>query len=132
MIIIKSIKNILKKVGFYKPAYFTTSRQYWEERYKKGGNSGAGSYNRLAEFKAEVINKFVKENNVSSVIEFGCGDGNQLKYFDIPSYIGCDISPTVIEHCAKMFQNDKSKTFKLLVSNEILNGGGGMIPPTYR
>ena len=31
------------------------------QRYKKGGNSGAGSYNHLAEFKAEVLNQFVKE-----------------------------------------------------------------------
>ena len=34
---------------------------YWDQRYKKGGNSGAGSYGRLAEFKAEIINKFIKE-----------------------------------------------------------------------
>lgn len=25
------------------------SRAYWEKRYKEGGNSGAGSYNRLAD-----------------------------------------------------------------------------------
>jgi hypothetical protein len=106
---IKIIKNILKKTGLYKPSYFTTSPQYWEARYKTGGNSGTGSYNRLAEFKAEVINGFIKEKGISTVIEFGCGDGNQLKYFDI-----YDISPTVVEHCTKIFENDKNKTFKVL------------------
>jgi hypothetical protein len=104
----------LKKAGLYKPAVFITSQQYRIERYEKGGNSGSGSYNRLAEFKAEVINKFIKENGVSKVIEFGCGDGNQLKYFDILSYIGYDISPMAVEHCANIFKNDKSKTFKSL------------------
>ncbi|MDR0602854.1 MAG: class I SAM-dependent methyltransferase [Bacteroidales bacterium] len=114
---IKIIKNILKKTGIYRPSYFTATHKYWEDRYKKGGNSGAGSYNRLAEFKAEVINEFIKRKNISTVIEFGCGDGNQLKYFDIPLYIGYDISPTVVECCTKIFENDKSKTFKVLCNN---------------
>jgi hypothetical protein len=116
MEIIKILKNILKKTGIYKPSYFTTTGQYWDERYKKGGNSGAGSYNRLAEFKAKVINDFVKQKNIFTAIEFGCGDGNQLKYFDIPSYIGYDISPTAVECCTKIFENDQSKTFKVLSS----------------
>ena len=30
---------------------------YWETRYASGGNSGAGSYNKDAEAKAEYINK---------------------------------------------------------------------------
>jgi hypothetical protein len=32
---------------------FSGSKAYWENRYADGGNSGAGSYNRLADFKAE-------------------------------------------------------------------------------
>ncbi|MDR0754739.1 MAG: class I SAM-dependent methyltransferase [Prevotellaceae bacterium] len=110
----KIIKKILKKAGIYNPLVFTTSQQYWIARYKKGGNSGSGSYNRLAVFKAEVINKFIKENNISTVIEFGCGDGNQLRYFNFPSYTGYDISPMAVKRCANIFKNDKSKTFKLL------------------
>jgi hypothetical protein len=125
MRIIKIIKTFFKKIGIYKPSYFTTSPKYWDERYKKGGNSGAGSYNRLAEFKAEVINDFIKQKNIFTVIEFGCGDGNQLKYFDVPSYTGYDISPTIVEHCTKIFENDKSKTFKVL-SNKVLGVWGGV------
>jgi len=41
---------------------------YWENRYKNNGNSGAGSYGRLAEFKAEIINKFIADKNINSVI----------------------------------------------------------------
>lgn len=43
------------------------SKLYWEARYKNGGNSGAGSYNKLALFKAEIINEFIKKNNIKSV-----------------------------------------------------------------
>lgn len=93
---------------------FEHSEKYWIDRYVKGGNSGAGSYDRLAVFKATVINTFVKENNIQTVIEFGCGDGNQLRYFNFPSYTGYDVSPQALELCSKLFQNDSSKHFILM------------------
>lgn len=88
------------------------SKLYWEARYKNGGNSGAGSYNKLALFKAEIINEFIKNNNIKSVIDYGVGDGNQLKllYTNI-DYIGLDISPTVINKCKHLFMNDIKKKF---------------------
>lgn len=90
------------------------SKKYWIGRYKSGGTSGSGSYNKLAEFKADVINNFIKENQIKTVIEYGCGDGNQLKYSDYPSYIGFDISPKVIIDCKRIFSNDNTKQFKLM------------------
>ena len=75
------------------------SKEYWENRYKYQGNSGAGSYGKLAEFKAEVINEFINENNINNVIEFGCGDGNQLNLFNIKNYLGFDVSDTIIKLC---------------------------------
>lgn len=45
----------------------------------QGGTSGAGSYGVLAEFKAEVINSLLLEHSILTAIEFGCGDGSQLK-----------------------------------------------------
>ena len=41
--------------------FWNGSRNYWENRYHAGGNSGAGSYNLLAKFKAEVINDYVRK-----------------------------------------------------------------------
>ena len=67
--------NLLRKIFDRKKFY---SSKYWENRYKAGGNSGSGSYSNLAIFKAEIINSFVKDNKIESVIEFGCGDGQQL------------------------------------------------------
>lgn len=90
-----------------------SSDMYWEKRYEKGGNSGAGSYGRLAEFKAEYLNKFATEHKVATVIEFGCGDGNQLKMFKFKKYIGLDISKTSIAMCIDQYAKDKSKSFYL-------------------
>jgi hypothetical protein len=78
-----------------------------------GGSSGAGSYGRLAEFKASHLNRFVSDNNVMSVIEFGCGDGNQLSLARYPRYLGLDVSHEAVARCRDRFQGDASKTFSI-------------------
>jgi cyclopropane fatty-acyl-phospholipid synthase-like methyltransferase len=93
---------------------FKGSKDYWEQRYVEGGNSGAGSYGNLAEFKAKIINKFVKKNKVSTVIELGVGDGNQLLLSEYPNFIGFDVSKTAVKMCREMFKSDKSKEFYTL------------------
>lgn len=92
---------------------FHGSGNYWERRYAKGGDSGQGSYGKFAAFKAEILNPFVRENKVESVIEFGCGDGNQLSLAEYPRYLGVDVSRTAVEHCRKRFAQDPSKSFVL-------------------
>jgi SAM-dependent methyltransferase len=93
---------------------FQGSKDYWMDRYESGGNSGAGSYHELADFKAGIINSFVKDNQITSVIEYGCGDGNQLSLAEYPSYIGFDVSNNAILMCRKRFANDQTKTFRLM------------------
>jgi hypothetical protein len=90
---------------------FKDSSDYWERRYRTGGNSGAGSYNQLARFKAGFLNKFVADNKIASVIEFGCGDGAQLKLATYPKYTGVDVSPKAVEMCSAQFSGDASKRF---------------------
>lgn len=103
------IKRLMAKTILFKG-----SEDYWDKRYVYGGNSGQGSYNEFAEFKAELLNSFVLENQIESVIEFGCGDGNQLKYFNFPTYKGFDVSPKAIEMCKDLFGSDSSKSFYLI------------------
>src|SRR6185295_15810324 len=107
------VARLLKKLvgAQVKPRAFAGSAAYWEERYRKGGNSGAGSYAHFAEFKAEVLNAFVAEKSVASVIEFGCGDGNQLSLAKYPRYLGVDVSAAAVAKCRAMFTGDKTKTF---------------------
>ncbi|MBB5344204.1 class I SAM-dependent methyltransferase [Tunturibacter empetritectus] len=92
-------------------AQFRNSVDYWDQRYRKGGDSGAGSYNRLARFKANFLNTFVEQHRISSVIEHGCGDGAQLKLARYPNYTGVDISPKAVEICRTLFANDPTKRF---------------------
>ena len=89
----------------------TWSANYWESRYVAGGNSGAGSYNRLAQFKAKIINNFVYEKSIKTVIEWGHGDGNQLMLAKYPNYLGYDVSQEAVKRCRTLFANDTTKRF---------------------
>ena len=96
------------------PNRFTDSRQYWIDRYATGGNSGDGSYGKLSKFKAEFLNEFVRRNHIKSIIEFGCGDGNQLKLAEYPDYIGFDVSADAIANCRMSTFGEGAKRFSLL------------------
>jgi Methyltransferase domain len=91
--------------------HFQSTAQYWNDRYTVGGNSGSGSYGRLARFKADVINDFVAAHGVETVIEYGCGDGAQLGLAQYPSYTGIDISQHAVALCRQTFRGDDSKSF---------------------
>lgn len=114
---INELKAVVKNIPVIGPMAarlhlpFRNSSDYWERRYAKGGNSGVGSYGRLAKFKADFLNDFVKTNSVHSVLEFGCGDGSQLTLAQYPSYTGVDVSSKAIEICRALFAADLSKRF---------------------
>jgi len=88
-----------------------TSKDYWERRYKLGMTSGPGSYGALAAYKARVLNAFVETRAVTSIIELGCGDGNQLALANYPRYLGLDVSQRAVDTCIDRFRADVSKSF---------------------
>jgi hypothetical protein len=51
------------------------------------------------------------------VIEFGCGDGNQLSLASYPRYVGFDVSRTAVKMCMRRFVEDRSKSFFLYDSS---------------
>ncbi len=103
---LRSAVNLLKK--------FPGSGDYWDKRYREGGTSGTGSYGKLGQFKADTLNALVRELDVRTVIEHGCGDGNVLSLVEYPSYIGLDVSHYAITRCRERFADDPTKSFKHL------------------
>ena len=89
------------------------SKKYWNQRYVNGQNSGAGSYNELANFKADIINNFIEKNQVKSILDYGVGDGNQLKLINTENtiYTGIDVSEIIVSKCKEIFKDDKTKNF---------------------
>lgn len=119
------IKTILHKIADVRAKLkFKGSVNYWEGRYQKGGNSGVGSYGHLADYKAKVLNDFVAKNHIQSVLEFGCGDGNQLSLAKYPMYLGLDVSAIAIRHCMARFAGDTSKSFYLYESCSFSDNAG--------
>lgn len=72
-------------------------KQYWNDRYSNGHTSGNGSYGE------ELVKKidFIKNLNINSISEIGCGDLNFAKslliYYPGVPYVGQDISEVVID-----------------------------------
>lgn len=79
---------------------------YWENRYKTGGTSGAGSEGESAIRKAEFVNRYV----VGSVLDIGCGDGQQAQLYDFEDYLGIDISEKALDLAR---ERNPSKAFQL-------------------
>lgn len=100
--------------------------KFWERHYRVGGKSGEGSYGRLAAFKADVIKSLIAEYDVSSVVELGCGDGNQLALIDYPDYIGFDVSPAAVNRCRDRFSADPTKEFHVYVPGADLGAKADM------
>jgi SAM-dependent methyltransferase len=92
---------------------YSDSARFWERNYARGATSGSGSYGALAEGKSRFLNTLVREQAVRSVIEFGCGDGNQLSLANYPAYIGLDVSRSAIGLCQERFADDQTKSFFL-------------------
>lgn len=82
--------------------------------YFSGGTSGLGSYGVLAKYKASFVNGFVRRHAVSSVVEFGCGDGNQLaqsRYPPYVDYVGFEVSTTMLQQLRTRFASNSTMRF---------------------
>ena len=97
--------------------------RYWQKRYASGRNSGAGSYGANAEYKSSVINEIVEREGIQSVLEFGCGDGNQLTYYRFPRYVGLDVTQEAVDMCSAKFADDPTKSFQYYTPGEHLTLG---------
>lgn len=105
-------RAVATRAGFaVRRLLFRGSGRYWERRYATGGGSGAGSSGAAARWKADVVNAWVREYGVESVVDYGCGDGNQLALAEYPRYLGLDRSPTAIRTCIARFRDDRTKSF---------------------
>ena len=87
-------------------------QKHWEDRYVGGGNSGAGSYEMEAMLKASFINTWIRDLDIKTIQEIGCGDGNNLLMYDVRmQYTGYDISPKAIAMCREKTRKIRNSLF---------------------
>jgi SAM-dependent methyltransferase len=113
----QSLRRIIRRSGHWTEAFTMTvstafsSGDYWENRYRMGGISGMGSFGRLARFKAGVINRFITENTIHSMVDIGCGDTSLLALLAPPAdYTGVDVSHAALRRCAARFPDRRFVT----------------------
>lgn len=121
--VLTGVPPLARAIRAAKVRLFPGSQAYWEQRYAKGGTSGPGSYDIYADFKATTLNRIVSDNEIDSVIELGCGDGNQLSLAEYPRYLGLDVSGSAIDLCIHRFAGDESKSFMLYEPERFINQG---------
>lgn len=83
-----------------------TPAGYWDRRYREGRTSGAGSEGDEGAYKAQYLTDFARANNITSVIDWGCGDGQVLELVRFPEgikYVGVDVSPTIVKRMSEKF-----------------------------
>lgn len=83
------------------------STEYWQNRYEQNGHSGLGSRGLLAQFKADTINAFIKENKIKSLIEYGVGDGHNLSLIKCKKITGLDVSDNALNRCKELMPKNK-------------------------
>lgn len=119
------MKNVLMEMATHrkrlhllfsnKKNYKMTSKktnEYWESRYKSGGNSGKGSYGEESIKKSEYINEVIKKYQIKSISDYGHGDCNQLSLFTgFDIYHGYDISDTARDNCKNKYHTDVRYNF---------------------
>lgn len=91
------------------------SARYWLARYAGNDPNGWGSKGVLAAYKADFLRRVVRRYGVTSILELGCGDGEQLALYDLAgvTYVGLDV-PTAIMRAEDRFRGDRRKLFGAL------------------
>jgi hypothetical protein len=101
------------------------SKAFWIANYKKGRDSGSGSRGMLAQYKADIVNQFVKDNKIKSVCELGCGISAH-KLWKFKNFTGYDICEQVIEENKKFGKFiftanfDELGTYELMLSMDVI------------
>ena len=74
---------------------------YWNKRYRRGKNSGAGSRGQWGDHKVDYVNRLIMGQKVDTLIDWGCGDGMLASRFQVAHYVGLDVSPFALGLCAR-------------------------------
>jgi len=79
----------------------TIEKDYWDQRYAEGGDSGWCSVGKLREWRHKIVSKNTSLKN-KSILDVGCGDLRFWQGFKHQDYTGLDISSVII---TKNFNN---------------------------
>lgn len=109
-----------------------THKEIFTEIYDKnvwGGSGGGSSPENTVEYR-KLLQKFLKDKNIKSVIDFGCGDWSFSHMIDWSGidYLGYDCVESVINNNHIQHRSDNIHfTSNVTMLNEISENGGELI-----
>ncbi len=83
----------------------------WNKPGGKGHKLEPQSMRELDRYKSRFLNQLILRTRCRVVVEFGCGDGAQLRLAQYPEYHGIDVSTDAIDRCKAAYAGDTSKQF---------------------
>ncbi|MBX7065936.1 MAG: methyltransferase domain-containing protein [Parachlamydiales bacterium] len=85
---------------------FTSIYEKWP--WYEEGFSISGSQIEITQEYVDFLQQFLKENQIRTVVDIGCGDWSFSRYIDWSGveYLGIDIVKMVIDRNEKLFAND--------------------------
>ena len=87
---------------------FDSIAREYDEVLKK--NLGTADIEKFAEYKIELLKKILKENEINSILDFGCGTGRSFpylrKHFPISTLYGCDVSTESLKVAAEIIPDE--------------------------
>ncbi len=78
-----------RRIGF-------NSQNYWRIRNRDLSASGSGSRGSLLDYKVEFINSLISRLAVTSLIDWGFGDGALASRIQVQDYLGIEISEDLV------------------------------------
>lgn len=92
---------------------------YKNELWGQGQGSGGGSSPQITVEYRKFLKQFLKDYNIKSVVDLGCGDWqfSRLIDWDGINYLGLDCVKTIIQDNKEKFENDNVK-FKFAEAHE--------------
>lgn len=99
-----------------------------------GNGSGPGSDPEILKDYISFLDNFIKENNITSISDIGCGDWQYMKFINLDgiNYTGYDVSSDIIDANSKNFSSEnihfihydgdfsKIKSTELAICKEVL------------
>ena len=72
----------------------------WGKGKIEGGSSGSGSSPEVNKLYLSFLSSFIKENNIKSIVDIGCGDWQIMSLLNMDNihYRGYDVSKKIIDY----------------------------------
>ncbi len=60
---------------------------------------------RLSRYQCNFLNRFIRQNDVADLIQFGCADSKLPQRLKVGAYLGVDAAPEVVAQCRQSAYN---------------------------